>query len=251
MGRDKQVSKYYFDNPEVWEEISKSRFEKESRFLEKLFKKYGKVKTILDVGCGTGSHLNKLSKMGFEGTGIDLNKNMIRYAKKKHPHLKFEVKDMSKLNYQNKFDAIICLCTTFCYNLTNEDIDRSLRSFYGALKKGGILIIDVFNPLVFIEKRRFIRTIEEKDKYRKFALKSVNEHWINEARQTMTERRTVYRLKDNKKLKSDLTEYRLFFPQEMKYFLKANGFKFLNFYGDYNVKHKKLNKFRLITISKK
>ncbi len=251
MTNKNQVEKYYFDNPEIWEELNTGRFNREPIFLEKIFKKYGKVKNVLDVGCGTGSHLNKLSELGFTGVGIDLNKNMIKFAKEKYPHLKFEVKDMRKLNYSNQFDAILCLCTTFCYNTSNEDVVAALKSFHKALKKGGLLIIETFNPIAFLEKKKFVRTIEETDNYKKFGLKSVNEHWIDETQQQMIERRTVYRLKDNKKLKSDLTKFRLFFPQEMKYFLETNGFKFQDFYGDYDIKYKKLDKFRLITISKK
>lgn len=246
-----QIHKYYFDNPEVWEEINSDRFNREPVFLEKIFKKFGNVKNILDVGSGTGSHLNKLSEIGFTGLGVDLNKNMVKYAKIKYPHLRFEVKDMRRLNYSNKFDAIICLCTTFCYNTTNKDVVTTLKSFRKALKKDGILIIETFNPISFLEKKKFERTIEELENYKKFGLKSVTEHWIDERKQQMTEKRSVYRLKDNKILESNLTTFRLFFPQEMRYFLETNGFKFLDFYGGYDTKDKSLDKFRLITIAKK
>lgn len=244
-----QVEKYYFDNPEIWEELNKDRFNREAVFLEKVFKKYGKVKNVLDVGCGTGSHLNKLFQLGFTGVGIDLNKNMIKFAKEKYPHLKFEVKDMRKLNHSNQFDAIICLCTTFCYNISNKDVVAALKSFYKALKRGGILIIETFNPIAFLSKIKFKKI--EIEKYSKLNLKFIMEREIDERNQWLVERRTVYRLKDDKKLKSDFTKFRLFFPQEMKYFLETNGFKFQDFYGDYDIKYKKLDKFRLITVSKK
>ena len=72
----KPINKYYFDHPEIWEGISRNigRFKREPKFLINIFKKYGKVWKILDVGCGTGSHLYELSKFGFSSLGVDLNK---------------------------------------------------------------------------------------------------------------------------------------------------------------------------------
>ena len=40
-------------------------------------------------------------------------------------------------------------------------------------------------------------------------------------------------------------------PQEMKYFLETNGFELIDFYGAFDSKHKKLDGFRLITVSRK
>ena len=208
MTNKNQTNKYYFNNPEIWEELNTSRFNREPAFLEKIFNKFGKVKNILDVGCGTGSHLNKLSELAFTGVGIDLNKNMIKFAKAKYPYLRFEVKDMKKLSYSNQFDAIICLCTTFPYNISNKDVVATLKSFHKALKKGGILIIETFNPIAFLEKKKFEKIIEGKN-FNQFGLKSITEHQIDETQQQMIEKKTIYRLKDKKKLKSRSEERRV------------------------------------------
>jgi SAM-dependent methyltransferase len=47
-------------------------YEKETCFLDKIFSQ-NQIKTVLDVGCGTGSHLSKLTQYGYDGEGIDLN----------------------------------------------------------------------------------------------------------------------------------------------------------------------------------
>src|SRR3989344_841471 len=247
-----QISKFYFDHPGIWYGIGKilDRFERETKFLVDIFNEYKVQGSILDVGSGTGSHLNKLSKKGFVCTGVDLNKNMVNYAKRKYPKLTFELGDMKNLNYINKFDAIICLCTTFCYNLTNEDISLSLKSFHKALKSNGVLIIEMMNPISFIEKRGFPRKFEDK-KFEKIGIKFITENKINEHNQFMIEKREIYDFKKNKKLKTDVTKIRLFFPQEVRYFLENNGFTLMEFYGDYNKKSKKLDKSKLIVISKK
>ncbi|MDV3769043.1 hypothetical protein CMU26_05750 [Elizabethkingia anophelis] len=251
MTNKDQIEKYYFDNPKIWEKLNTSRFSKESIFLQKIFERHNIMKKkILDIGCGTGSHLNILTNLGFSGTGIDLNTNMIEYAKKKYPHLNFQIKNMKNIDYINEFDAIICLCTTFCYNTTNEDVVTTLKAFNKALKKGGLLIIETFNPITFLGKKKFINKIDESDDYKKFNLKCFVEHEIDEVKQQMIEKRSFFNSK-NVEVKTDITKFRLFFPQEMRYFLETNNFILDNFYGDYNIKNIKLDTFRMITVAKK
>lgn len=64
----------------------KERFSKEIPDLVALFKKL-KVKTILDVGCGTGGHSIGLAKEGFEVVGIDRSSRMISVAMEKRKEL--------------------------------------------------------------------------------------------------------------------------------------------------------------------
>ncbi len=45
-------------------------YEKEVKFLENLI---GNRKFILDVGCGTGIHMNLLEEKGYYVDGLDLN----------------------------------------------------------------------------------------------------------------------------------------------------------------------------------
>jgi SAM-dependent methyltransferase len=253
MRKKDQVHKYYFDRPELFEEIHKGRFEKEPKFLMRIFRKYGKVSHILDVGCGTGSHLAKLRAQGLTGIGIDLNEHMIEFARKQYPTIRFERKDMRKLKYRAQFDAVMCLCSTFAYNTTNEDVVASLVGFNKALKKGGLLILDLFNAISLIQRKQFRTKIEET--YEKFALGCEITPKIDEDNQSLIETRSIYHTKDNKLVKSDVTEYRLFFPQEMRYFLETNGFKLLRVYGDYDLKRNTLkksnDKIRLLVIAKK
>jgi SAM-dependent methyltransferase len=249
MNKKNPCNKYYFDHPEIWEEMNQERFESEPKLIFDLLQKYGNVKILLDVGCGTGAHFAKLHELGINGVGIDLNKKMVDFATKKYPTLKFAAKDMRKLDYINKFDAVICLYGTFSYNMTNEDVVATLRGFFRALKKGGILVIDLLNAIGFIPKQKFKREIEVK--YANFNLQSVTKHSVNENEQTITEDRTFFSISDNKEVARDISDSRLFFPQEVRYFLETNGFEFLGAYGDYGMKHKPLDESRMIIVAKK
>jgi len=244
-----QSHKYYFEHPEIWEEINQSRFENEPKFIVQIFKKYGKVKNVLDVGSGTGTHLARLSEYGLKGAGVDANAKMVAFAKQKYPDLQFKVPDMRKLSYKNNFDAVLSLCTTFSYNVTNEEAVLALKNFHKALRRNGILIIDLLNAIGFIQRKKFKNKI--KADYPKFGLKSVTEHKIDENKQAIVETRTILNAKSRGVVKNDITTLRIFFPQEFRYLLETNGFKFINFYGSYDIKDSQLGHSRMIAVAKK
>jgi len=101
---------------------------------------------ILDAGCGTGSYSIELARRGFIVTGLDISAELISEAKKKSGDnplpLTFEVDDVLKLSSAPKFDGILCRGVL---NDMTDDISRqgAFFSFARALRKGGVLILDV------------------------------------------------------------------------------------------------------------
>ncbi|MHA1556615.1 MAG: class I SAM-dependent DNA methyltransferase, partial [Candidatus Heimdallarchaeota archaeon] len=115
----------------------------ESKILEQLIKQYKKSagKELLDVACGTGTHLNFL-KETFTCMGTDLNAGMIDVAKNKHPEIHFEVADMAELNLNKKFDVITCLFSSIGYITTKERLSKTIKGFSDHLKPGGVMFIE-------------------------------------------------------------------------------------------------------------
>ena len=64
--------------------------------------------TILDLGCGTAKLTNDIASIADKVYGFDYSQNMIDDARKKYPHINFQVGDaQKKLNYPSKsFDAV-------------------------------------------------------------------------------------------------------------------------------------------------
>ncbi len=67
---------------------------------------------ILDVGCGSGRDLHKLSELGFEVTGVDPAEEMLREAHRLHPDLNGRLHTGSlpslvELDDQS-FDGVLC-----------------------------------------------------------------------------------------------------------------------------------------------
>jgi 2-polyprenyl-3-methyl-5-hydroxy-6-metoxy-1,4-benzoquinol methylase len=77
MGLYEEFAEYY---DLIYKEIV--NYEKETDDLEKIFAEFykKKPKSILDVGCGTGSHSLILSTRGYSVTGIDISERMIEEA---------------------------------------------------------------------------------------------------------------------------------------------------------------------------
>lgn len=71
-----------------------------------------KDKTLLDVGCGFGDILNnpKLStpnqKLNY--LGVDIIKEFVEIARKKHPGYKFSVRNYFEKPFKRNFDIILC-----------------------------------------------------------------------------------------------------------------------------------------------
>jgi len=123
---------------------SKKDYQKEVDFLISILKNKN-VKTVLDVGCGTGNHLVYLEKAGFNCIGMDNSPEMLSIARKKVKSELF-LNDMTNFDLNKKFDAIICMYATFNHNLSIKNAEKTLVCFKNHLNKNGMILIDLHNP---------------------------------------------------------------------------------------------------------
>ena len=68
---------------------------------------------ILDIGCGGGILTEPLARLGAQVVGIDENENAIRvainHAKKNELKIKYKKISFEKINFNEKFDVILCM----------------------------------------------------------------------------------------------------------------------------------------------
>ncbi len=122
---------------------------------------------ILDAGCGTGSYSVELAKRGYAVTGLDASAELISLARAKAGKamvtVTFRVGDILKLPSRAGYDGILCR------GVLNDIIDgpsrqQALFSLAHALRKGGILVLDVREWTVSALRKEkepvFDRTVE-------------------------------------------------------------------------------------------
>ena len=137
----------WFNTP-YYHTLYKDRDYKEaSLFMDNLtsYLKLTKESKILDLACGKGRHAIYLHSIGYTVTGVDLSKKSIAYAKQfERPGLTFHVHDMCE-PFQDKFDAVFNLFTSFGYFEDPNDNLRTIKAIKSDLKPDGLGVIDFMN----------------------------------------------------------------------------------------------------------
>lgn len=118
----------------------------EDEIIANILRKY-KVKTVLDLTCGTGSQLIYLAQNNFEVTGSDINKKMLSIARKKVKKFKLECQLLLgdiRSTKAGQFDSVITIFNSIGH-LTKVDYKKALKNVNSNLKPNGIYIFDIFN----------------------------------------------------------------------------------------------------------
>ncbi|GFZ75903.1 methyltransferase [Aquaticitalea lipolytica] len=124
---------------------------------------------VLDLACGKGRHSVYLNSLGYNVTGVDLSENSIEYAKQfENDTLCFEVHDMCK-PYNEKFDAVFNLFTSFGYFDKDEDNLNTIKAIKEDLNEFGFGVIDFMNTDFIIENlvAEDVKTVEGIDFHQK------------------------------------------------------------------------------------
>lgn len=132
----------------------------ESRLIERLIQIYGngRVRTVLDLGCGTGNHALPLAQRGYEVVGVDRSAAMLDRARQKaitgqfNAKAKFYQDDICSFRVERSFDAALMMFAVLGYQLENERVLAALRTARKHLAPGGLFIFDVwYGPAVLRE----------------------------------------------------------------------------------------------------
>jgi len=144
MEKLKQRSLLQFDN---WASFYDSTFLAGyfTKYYEKVEAYLGDLsdKTLLSVGCGTGTLEISLAQKYPQSkiTGLDISQKMVKRAKSKSvemPNVEFFEGDSENLQFGNEsFDYVLCIHSFHHY----PDQLNALTGFKGVLKKGGELVM--------------------------------------------------------------------------------------------------------------
>jgi len=134
----------YDRSAEIYDAIySFKDYEKEAAKLHQLILEHKRSpgNDLLEVACGTGSHITYL-KSNYSIEGLDINQQMLRLAKKKHPEIVFHRGNMVSFKLNRRFDAITCLFSAIGHLKTKRRLDLAILNMSRHLKPGGVLIVE-------------------------------------------------------------------------------------------------------------
>ncbi len=122
-------------------------------YLEKVLK-LKKECSVLEIACGYGRHAIELAKRGYNVLGIDHSTALIEDANQAAKEvtkegngidIRFIQDNILGLDYKNDFDAAYMLDMTFGL-FDDEENQLVLRNIAKALKPGGKVLLEMFNP---------------------------------------------------------------------------------------------------------
>jgi ubiquinone/menaquinone biosynthesis C-methylase UbiE len=222
--------------------------------VEQILKKH-KVKTILDLTCGTGSQVFWLAEHGYQVTGSDINPDMLKVARSKAKQNKINVKllhgDMRTIKV-GQFDAAITIFNAIGH-LTKAGFEKAMQNIYKNLNDGGIYVFDIFNLSHFLKDNNitkmsieWIRTLGD-TKLREI------QHSIIDNKGVLISYTTNYVQKgfDKPKMSKYTITLQLYTAKELRDMLTRNGFKVLGQYGLDGSKFSEMKTERMITVARK
>lgn len=121
-------------------------------FYEKIFAEEGRaVKTLLDLGCGTGSLTEIMVKRGYELIAVDASPDMLCIAREKCAALEgavpplFLCQTMTELDLYGTVDAAFSSLDAVNY-LPPEELPELFRLLRLFVEPDGLLIFDINSP---------------------------------------------------------------------------------------------------------
>jgi ubiquinone/menaquinone biosynthesis C-methylase UbiE len=102
--------------------------------LERYIPARGNGLRILDVGCGTGSHIARYRARGFDVAGIDGSEEMLQRARTLNPDVDLRLSDVDSLPFDDaSFDIVLCVEV----HRYLPDASKAVAEMARVLKPGG------------------------------------------------------------------------------------------------------------------
>ena len=146
----------------TYDDVYRSKdYEAECDLLERLWRELAAapVKSVLDLGCGTGNHALPLGARGYTVVGVDRSDEMIARAEEKaaaaslSERVSFLRGDVRDVRLDRAFDAVTMLFAVLGYQTANADVLAALRTAREHVAVGGLVVADVwYGPAVLHER---------------------------------------------------------------------------------------------------
>jgi SAM-dependent methyltransferase len=112
--------------------------------------------TVLDMGCGTGRHLEQFVSRGLNGDGFDMSDTMLKHAEERlagKADCSVQVGDLRTFRNGTRYDLVVSMFAVMGYLTDNVDLIAGLRTAAQHLTPEGLFVFDGwFGSAVLAEK---------------------------------------------------------------------------------------------------
>ena len=140
----------YQDMAEVYDLITsdKSYMDEVQFLVQQLPRQVRHRPRILELGCGTGNHLQALLKLGCDVVGIDKAPRMLAIAKTKCPNavrlIPVHFSDLSTVDFPYEFEAVFCYGTAMMYLSSYAEVAQVVAHARKLLTRNGVFSFDLW-----------------------------------------------------------------------------------------------------------
>lgn len=96
----------------------------------------------LDLACGTGQHLQEMTRLGFVPTGLDNSPAMLAQAQARCPQAQLLLCDLATFEQTASFDLISCFLYSLHYSHPLSHFAETIERVWQALKPGGVFVFN-------------------------------------------------------------------------------------------------------------
>lgn len=135
-------------------------YEAECAFIEAAARRFGDgpIRSVLDLGCGTGGHALPLARRGYRVVGVDRSPEMLACARSKCEqagcleNVTLIPSDITSFTLDRRFDLVICMFAVMSYMTKNEELRKAFEVARSHVKPGGLFICDFwYGPAVMLD----------------------------------------------------------------------------------------------------
>lgn len=119
------------------------------RFADLLSRFGRRVRSILEIACGTGNLTLPLVRLGYRVTGLDVSPQMIAVARRKAAarglEIRFLCQDLSDPYPGPRVDAVLCFYGGLNFLSSPQALRRGFEAVHAALGAAGLFVFDQFS----------------------------------------------------------------------------------------------------------